>query len=150
MSLSFQSFVYYRASSTRPRTCFTHFIVISGLLIVHPSQVCSIVFIIGTLVNNQLLLDAPEAWPSPCIVFLVFEQGRFDVPSAVIIYYFILFSVEDYSLHARSGALWRRQYNIIKLVTIRSKQNVASFCSLTRFLQVIRWILVMISSSNAG
>ena len=70
--------------------------------------------------------------------------------SAVIIFYFIVFNVEDCSLHTSSGTLWRRQHNVVKLVTILSKHAVASFCSLAKFLQVMRWISVIISSSNAG
>ena len=70
--------------------------------------------------------------------------------SAVIIQYFILFSVEDYNLHASPGIVWRWQHNDVKLVTITSKNAVASFCGLAKFLQVIQWISVIISSSNTG
>ena len=70
--------------------------------------------------------------------------------STVIIFYFIVLNFKDYSLHARSGTLWIRQHNVVKLVTILSKHTVASFCSWAKFLQVMRWISVITSLSNAG
>ena len=65
--LFFQSFDYCRASSTKPRMCLVQVICLSGLIISNPLHIWEINFIIGTLLNNQLVPDEPEPWPVPCI-----------------------------------------------------------------------------------
>ena len=73
-----------------------------------------------------------------------------DVHNAVIVLYLICCRVEDWSLQTESGTRWKRLYSVVRLFTILPKHAIVSFFIFARFLQVIRWISVIISSISAG
>ena len=119
--LLFQSFEYCLLSSTKPSIYLIDWIFLSGEFIWHPSHFFSITFIIGTLLNTQLVLAWPDPWPCLWIgVVLVNLYVFCETPWLVWILYSILFNELTCSWYTFSGILKERLNNVLRLQIIIS------------------------------
>ena len=119
--LLFQSFACCLLSSMKPRICLIHWIFLSSGFIWQPLHLFSITFIVGTLLNAQLVPAWPDPWPCSwiCIVF-VYLYVFFETPSLVWILYSILFNELACSWHTLSDTPEIRLHNVLILQTILS------------------------------